>query len=112
MVSLVGSMVEQLGVGQAEENSGQTTLAFDPEFLECIARCGIAKYQAVKQMDDGQKIVAFVQVCQMEHRTFARGSEASKNGLEGSPSPLVGFNRKILPQCESTVWARKAPTFS
>ena len=52
--------VEELGVGQAGENSAQTVLGFD-EFCECIARCGTAKYLAVKQMDNGAKIVAFVQ---------------------------------------------------
>ena len=51
--------VEQLGVGQAASNSDQTVLAFD-EFCECIARCSLAKYQAVKQMDYGVKIASFV----------------------------------------------------
>ena len=50
--------VEELGVGQAAVNSAQTVLAFD-EFAKCVARCGTAKYFAVKQMDNGQKIAAF-----------------------------------------------------
>ena len=51
--------VEQLGVGQAAHNSEQTVLGFD-EFCECIARCSLAKYSPVKQMDNGVKIHSFV----------------------------------------------------
>ena len=50
---------EQPGVGQAAANSAQTVLGFE-EFCECVARCGVAKYLAVKQMDNGAKISAFV----------------------------------------------------
>ena len=59
-IAELSQKVEQLGVAQAAAGSEQTTLAFD-EFCECVARCGIAKYQAVRQMDNGQKITAFVQ---------------------------------------------------
>jgi len=51
---------EQLGVGQADANSEQALLDFD-EWLECLARIGVAKYSAVKQLDAAGKIKAFLQ---------------------------------------------------
>ena len=58
-LAALSQRAEQLGVGQAAANSAQTVLGFE-EFCECVARCGVAKYLAVKQMDNGAKISAFV----------------------------------------------------
>ena len=49
---------EQLTVGKGDAVSSASVLDFD-EWLECIARMAVAKYSAVKQMENSQKVKAF-----------------------------------------------------
>ena len=86
--------IEQLGVGQATANSDQTVLSFD-EFSECVARCALAKYHPVKQLDNGARIIAFVknlvgeaseEACMIE-ATRIKAVRTRRLALECLPSP-------------------------
>ena len=51
--------VEQLEVGQSTSGSEMAALDFD-EWLECLARIGTAKYSAIKQLTNAQRVEAFI----------------------------------------------------
>ena len=50
---------DKLGAGQAKADDGAATLSFE-EFEECVARCGTAKYRAVKAMSPGQAVAGMI----------------------------------------------------
>ena len=50
---------DKLAVGQGDVLDDNATLDFD-EFQECIARCAIAKYRAVKAMKPGACVTGFI----------------------------------------------------
>ena len=52
--------VDQMGVAQSDATEASNVLDFE-EFKECIARCGCAKYSAVKIMKPHAKVRAFIQ---------------------------------------------------
>ena len=50
----------QVGVGQSSETDALNVLDYE-EFKECVARCAVNKYSAVKQMTQGMCVEAMIQ---------------------------------------------------
>ena len=88
--------IEQMGVAQSDATEASNVLDYE-EFKECIARCGCAKYSAVKIMKDAAKVRAMIQnmvgerdeVTVLKEDTYIR---AERFDWKNESKPLPGMS--------------------
>ena len=87
----------QIGAAQASNVDEMAVLDFEPEFLECIARIGVAKYRSVKGMTPVQGIKGFIQnlIGEMDEEAvvaLATYIRAERYDFATLAKPLAGQN--------------------